>query len=98
MNIVKKYLLKDEPTFENLHTVFLKASEDFLAEQLSVDDYSTLMEEIDIELRKMKSYSESEFASICQLGAELNWYVRHAPEKGATFLEKILAYYRDHKI
>ena len=81
-----------EKDLKRLVFAFIK---DFLEYQLSFDDFSSLCEQILIELQDRSDRRDSDLFSICNYGAELNWYIRNEPVRAADFLETILEWYRE---
>lgn len=82
-----------EKDLKRLVFAFIK---DFLEYQLSFDDFSSLCEQILIELRNRPDRKDSDLFSMCNYGAELNWYIRNEPVRAGDFLETILEWHREH--
>lgn len=82
-----------ETQLKNLVFAFIK---DFLDHQLSFDDLSSLCQEIFVVLQNKPDREDSDLFSMCNYGAELNWYIRNEPVRAADFLETILEWYREN--
>lgn len=82
-----------EMQLKSLLFAFIK---DFLDHQLPFDDLSSFCEKVFIALRDIPDRKDSDLFSICNYGAELNWYIRNEPIRAADFLETILEWYREH--
>lgn len=81
---------------KQLEKLFLVFTKDFLEYQIFFDDYSTLCEKLLVALRDTKNRINSDLYTIFHYGAELSWYIRNEPVRGAHFLEILLNYYKEN--
>jgi hypothetical protein len=81
---------------EQLKSLVIDFVKDFLNHQLTFDDLSSLCEKVFVVLQEKPDRKDSNLFSMCNYGAELNWYIRNEPVRAADFLETILEWYREH--
>ena len=81
---------------KQIETVFLLAREDFINYRLSLDELSSICQELSRFVEKDINIMTGNLATVLDLGLELSWYVRQKNkktlEKFSDFLFAILKY------
>jgi len=99
--IYRKYLqelgIKQPKSFEEIEKIFLMARKDFFDYKISVDQFSSICDELHISMRNKIDLLTTHLESVLISGAELSWYIRQRPEEDARQLNYFLQYIHDYK-
>ncbi len=94
---LKKLKIENPKTLSELEEIFFIARKEFYDYKISVDQFSSVCEDIWIIMQKSRDLMTSHLETAVSSGAELSWYIRQRPEEDARQLNYFLQYINDYK-
>ena len=98
-DIQSRNLLTDNDPYSKKEFIFLAIVRDYINVHISLDMFCVLLGELWMIYEKTYDFSkETKIEEMCHYGFELQWYLRHDPERHIQWLTEILEYYKENNV